>query len=171
MNVSNKISCLLGFFFIGLLAGVRAQTSLDSVQLRNVKGKMVSYSSLTHQSPLVMVCFWSINSESSIRELTAINQRYAKLKQPLNFTLLAICVDEGNLLNHMRNTALQNEWTFEVYADIDGELQHAFHFTNVPQSLIVNKGEIVYQQSGFEPGSENYLFSKIQSLATPPRPR
>jgi len=166
-----KISCLLGFLFLGLWAGVHAQAPLDSVQLKNVKGKMVSYSSLTSRSPLVMVCFWSVNSESSISELTAINQRYAKLKQPPPFTLLAICVDEGNLVNHMRNTALQNDWTFDVYADVDAGLQHALHFTNAPQSLIINKGEIVYQQSGFEPGSENYLFSKIQSLATPPRPR
>jgi hypothetical protein len=160
-----KISCLLGFFFLGLAAGVRAQASLDSLQLRNVKGKMVSYSSLTNQSPLVMVCFWSITSESSISELNAVNARYAKLKQPLSFTLLAICVDEGTQLNHMRNTALQNDWTFAVYADVDGGLQHAFHFTNVPQSMIVNKGEVVYQQSGFEPGSESYLFSKILSLS------
>jgi len=161
----NKISCLSGFLFLSLLAGVHAQAPLDSMQLKTVKGKLVSYSSLTKQSPLVMVCFWSVNSESSISELTAINQRYAKLKQPLSFTLLAISVDEGNLVNHMRNTALQNEWTFEVYADVDEGLQHALHFTNAPQSLILNKGEIVYQQSGFEPGSENYLFSKIQSLA------
>jgi len=164
-----KISCLSGFLLLGLLAGVHAQTPLDSAQLRTVKGKLVSYSSLTGSSPLVMVCFWSVNSASSISELTAINQRYVKLKRPLNFTLLAICVDEGNLLNRMRNTALQNDWTFDVYADIDGGLQRAFHFTNAPQSLIVNKGEVVYQQSGFEPGSESYLFSRIQSLATPPR--
>jgi len=161
----------LGFFFMGLLAGARAQGPLDSIQLRNVKSKLVSYSSLTGQTQLVMVCFWSINSESSISELTAINRQYVKLKRPLSFTLLAICVDEGNLLNRMRSTALQNEWAFDVYADIDGGLQRAFHFTSTPQALIVNKGEIVYQQSGFEPGSENYLFSKIQSLSTPPRPR
>jgi len=166
-----KISCLLGFLSLGLLAGVDAQAPLDSVQLRTVKGKMVSYSSLTGKSPLVMICFWSMNSESSISELTAINQRFAKLKQPLNFTMLAICVDDAGLVGRMRNTALQNDWTFDVYADVDGGLQQAFHSTNVPHSLIVNKGEVVYQQSGFEPGSENYLFSKIQTLAIPPRQR
>lgn len=150
---------------LAFAAVAKAQDKLDSAQLRTVKGKMVSYASVTGQTPLVLVCFWSINSEVSIRELTAINQQYVKMKRPLPFTLLAICVDEGNLLARMRNTALQNEWTFDVYADVDGILQKAFHFTKIPQALIVEKGEVVYQQAGFEPGTESYLFSKIQSLS------
>lgn len=135
------------------------------MQLRNVKGKMVSYAAVTKQAPLVMVCFWSVNSEVSIKELNAINAQYEKLKKPIPFALLAICVDEGSLLNLMRHTALDNLWAFDVYSDIDGGLQRALHFMNTPQALIVNKGEVIYQQSGFEPGSENYLFSKILSLA------
>jgi hypothetical protein len=160
-----KIVSFFIIFLIGTCRGVQAQASLDSVQLRNVKGKMVSYAVVTRQSPLVMVCFWSVNSEVSIRELNAINVRYAKLKSPVPFVLLAICVDAGNLLNLMRHTAMDNIWSFDVYADINGDLQKALHFTNLPQSLILDKGEVVYQQSGFEPGSEDYLFSRIQLLA------
>src|SRR5882672_291295 len=138
-----KISFLSGFFFLGFLVSACAQASLDSVQLRNVKGKMVSYAAVTRQSPLVMVCFWSVNSDVSIRELNAINVRYAKLKNPVPFALLAICVDVGNLLNLMRHTATDNLWSFDVYADINGDLQKALHFTNLPQSLILNKGDVV----------------------------
>jgi hypothetical protein len=156
----------LSFFVLAFAFPATAQDSPDSAQLKNAKGKLVSYASLTGQTPRVLVCFWSINSEVSIRELTAINQQYAKLKRPLTFTLLAICVDEGNLLSRMRNTALQNEWTFDVYADVDGRLRQAFHCTDLPQALIVEKGAVIYQQSGFEPGTENYLFSKLQSLAS-----
>ncbi len=154
----------LSFFLLGMFAFARAQGSVDSVLLRNSRGKMVSYSSLTASSPVVLVCFWSVNSDASIRELNAINVQYAKWKKPLPFTLLALCVDEGSLVNRMRSTALQNDWTFDVFADISGEVQKAFHFTNPPQSLIVSKGEVVYSQAGFEPGTESYLFSKIQSL-------
>jgi len=165
MSPVNKIFFLFCILLLGMRDGAKAQGSLDSVQLRNLKGKMVSYSAVTAKVPLVLVCFWSINSEASIQELNAINQRYEKLKQPLPFTLLAICVDQGNLLNRMRNTAMQNIWTFDVYADINGDLQRAFHYANPPQSLIVSKGEIVYQQSGFQPGAEDYLFSRIQTLS------
>ena len=127
---------------------------------------MVSYASVKGSSPLVMVCFWSVNSDASIQELSAINVQYGKLKKPLPYTILAICIDEGNLVNRMRPTAVQNDWAFDVYADINGDLQRTLHFTTPPQSFILNSGEVVYQQSGFQPGSENYLLSKLQSLST-----
>ena len=162
MSPVNKI-CFVFFLVISL--GAQAQVSLDSLPLRNTKGKQVSLSSVTKQHPLVMVCFWSMNNESSIRELTAISLQYARMKQPVSFCLLAICVDEGNLLNRMRSVALQNEWVFDVYADVDGGLQHALHFSNPPQSMILDKGSVVYQHSGFESGAETYLFSQIQALS------
>ncbi|MDO6433368.1 redoxin domain-containing protein [Flavitalea sp. BT771] len=161
----SKIFLLCSFLTLAFIAGVRAQDALDSVQLRNVKGKTVSYASVKGGMSLVLVCFWSVNSEVSIREVTAISQQWARMKHPVHFTVLALCVDQGNLLSHMRNTAFQNDWAFEVYGDVNGDLQRAFHYTNPPLSLIVDKGEVVYQQSGFEPGTEQYLFSRIQSLA------
>jgi hypothetical protein len=147
------------------LSGASAQSSPDSIQVKNVKGKMVSYASVTAQSPLLLVCFWSVNSDVSISELNALNTQYAKFKKPLPFTLLGICIDEGNLVNRMRPTALANEWVFDVYADIDGGVQRMLHFTQPPQAFIVEKGQVVFEQSGFSAGSENYLLSKIQELA------
>jgi len=126
---------------------------------------MVSYSSVVGQSSLLLVCFWSVNSDASIDELNALNTQYAKLKTPLPFTLLGICIDEGNLVNRMRPMAQQNSWAFDVYADIDGGLQRQLHFTQPPQAFIVEKGQVVFEQSGFTAGSESYLLSKLQSLA------
>ena len=126
---------------------------------------MVSYSSVTGGSPLLLICFWSVNSEPSINELNALNTQYAKYKKPLPFTLLGICIDEGNLINRMRPTAQQNDWVFDVYADIDGGLQKQLHFTEPPQAFIVQKGQVVFEQSGFTSGAESYLLSKLQALA------
>ena len=125
---------------------------------------MVSYSSVTGGSQLLLICFWSVNSDASIDELNALNTQYAKLKKPLPFTLLGICIDEGNLVNRMRPMAQQNSWVFDVYADIDGGLQRQLHFTQPPQAFIVEKGQVVYVQSGFSSGSENYLLSKLRAL-------
>jgi hypothetical protein len=161
----NKIFCLFCLCLLGLRARVDAQSSPDSILLKTVKGKMVSYSSVAGQSPLLLVCFWSVNSEASIAELNALNARYAKYKKPPPFIVLGICIDEGNLVNRMRPTALQNSWVFDVYADIDGGLQRQLHFTEPPQAFIVQKGAVVFEQSGFSSGSESYLFSKLESLS------
>lgn len=161
----SKILVLASLSLLCCGTGVSAQSSPDSILLKNVKGKMVSYSSVVGQSPLLLICFWSVNSDASINELNALNTQYAKYKKPLPFMLLGICIDEGNLVNRMRPTALQNSWVFDVYADIDGGLQRQLHFTQPPQAFIVEKGEVVYEQSGFSSGSESYLLSKLQSLA------
>jgi len=160
-----KIFFFTGIFIAGVCHSAMGQSSLDSVQLKTVKGKLVSYSAVTGGSQLLLICFWSVNSDASIDELNALNTQYAKYKKPLPFTLLGICIDEGNLVSRMRPTALQNNWVFDVYADIDGGLQKQLHFTQPPQAFIVQKGQVVFEQSGFSPGSESYLLSKIQMLA------
>jgi len=157
------ILCFLGLSLSNVHA--RAQVSLDSIQLRPVRGAAVSYSSVTKKDSLILLCFWSVNSEASINELNAINSQYAKWKKSASFHLLAICADAGNLLNRMRPTANQNNWTFDVYGDMNGDLQETFHVKDLPESLILWKGQVVYQQSGFSPGSENFLFDKIRNLA------
>jgi hypothetical protein len=82
----------------------------------------------------------------------------------VNFTFLPICVDDAVLTNRMRPLSNQNGWTFEVFADLTGELQRLLNFGSVPQSMILQKGQVVYQQAGYTAGTENYLFNKILAL-------
>jgi len=164
MSPVSKIAFFLILLYTGASATAQSSATPDNIQLKTVKGKMVSYSSVTGGSQLLLICFWSVNSDASIDELNALNTQYAKLKKPLPFTLLGICIDEGNLVNRMRPMAQQNSWVFDVYADIDGGLQRQLHFTQPPQAFIVEKGQVVYVQSGFSSGSENYLLSKLRAL-------
>ncbi len=101
-----------------------------------------------------------------MNELNAINAQYAKWKEAAPFKLMAICIDAGNLLNRMRPTANMNSWSFDVYGDINGDLQRFFSIndSNLPVSLILDKEKVVYRQSGFDTGTENYLLTKIQGL-------
>ncbi|MHA4811586.1 hypothetical protein ACX0G9_26050 [Flavitalea flava] len=141
-----------------------AQTSLDSVKLKTLRGAIISFSAAAQKNTVILICFWSINSENSINELNAINAHYEQWKQGAAFKLMAVCIDAGNNLNKMRPTANMNGWTFDIYADIDGDLRNILKSNNLPQSMILSGGKVVYQQSGFDPGSENYLFTKILSL-------
>ena len=163
MSPAKKILLLPGLLL--LTSFLSAQVSLDSIQLRTLKGPMISYGELTRKTPIVLVCFWSVNSDRSMDELNAINKQYDGWKKLASFKFLAICVDQGNVLNRMRPTAIMNDWTFDVCGDSNGDLQKALHVNNLPQSVILKKDQVLYQQSGFEAGTENYLFSKVQTLA------
>lgn len=167
INSMLRVKKILLFAVIVFLSNhlrAQARIPLDSIQLKTLKGPMISYGELTRKFPVVLLCFWSVNSDHSIGELNAINKQYDGWKKSASFKLLAICVDKGNLLNRMRPEANMNGWTFDVLGDSNGDLQETLRVNNLPQSIILKKGEILYQQSGFEEGAENYLFSKIQAL-------
>ncbi|HVY76502.1 MAG TPA: hypothetical protein VG890_16850, partial [Puia sp.] len=54
-----------------------------------------------------------------------------------------------------------NGWTFESYSELYGDLRRALQSNNLPQSMILFKNKIVYQQSGWSPGSDKYLYEKL----------
>jgi hypothetical protein len=163
MSHSKKIAafvCFLSFFSFA-----QAQSSLATAQLKNLKGTLASFSSITQKDSLILVCFWATTSDASINELNAINAKYEKWRAAAAFRLLAVAVDEGKASNRVKAMVNMNEWKFDVFTDINGDLKKALNASDPPQAMIIQKGKVIYQQAGYESGTENYLFQKIQSLA------
>jgi len=144
---------------------LHAQNSLPTATLKTLRGAFIPFSSIMQKDSLVLICFWSTESEATISELNAIQSHYEKWKEVLSFKLMAVCIDEGKALSKLRPTVNMNEWTFDVYADIRGELRKALNSNNLPQCMIIHHGFMVYEQNGYEPGVENYLFQKMRSIA------
>jgi len=144
---------------------VHAQGSLESAQLKNLHGKIQTFSQITQKDTMVLICFWATTSDPSIVALNAINQHYEHWQSSLTFRLMIVAIDEAKTASKIRPMVNMNEWTFDVYTDINGDLKKALHADNLPESMILKNGKMVYQQSGYEPGSENYLFQKLVSLS------
>jgi hypothetical protein len=152
-------------FFIFSFFTAHAQITLSSAMLKPMRGAIAPFSSFTQKDSLILICFWSVNSDVSINELNAISSHYDNWKEAAKFKLMAVSVDEGKLANRARPTALMNGWTFDIFVDVNGDLQKALSSNNFPQSFIIKMGKVVYQQSGYETGTENYLFQKIAEFA------
>jgi hypothetical protein len=156
---------LIFWIFVSNSGLAQPHTFAESVQLKTMRGKLVSFSSIAQPDSLTLICFWSTSSEESIAELNAINQIFESWKKSVAFHLIAISTDEGNSTSRVRPTVNEYEWKFEVYTDFTGELRQALNATNMPECLILQKGKILYQQSGYEAGSEKYLLDKLLHLA------
>jgi cytochrome c biogenesis protein CcmG, thiol:disulfide interchange protein DsbE len=165
---SVKASCLV-FFLAFFLIGSTQPDDPGKAELKTVRGKIVSFSSITQNDSLTLVCFWSTSSEESITELNQINSSYDNWRKNISFHLVAVSVDQGNNANRVRPTANMNEWKFDVLTDINLELSQSLHATLMPQSMILKAGKLLYQQSGYKPGSEKYLFQKMLEIASPKR--
>jgi hypothetical protein len=141
-----------------------AQELLQEAKLKSLQGKIAPFSVFAKKDSLFLICFWSMSSDESITELNSINASLEHWQSLLAFRFMAVSVDEGKLANRLRPVYNQNSWTFEAYSDLYGDLRKALHSNNLPQSMIVYKNEIVYEQSGWTAGTENYLIQKLLSM-------
>jgi hypothetical protein len=140
------------------------QDSLQQAKIKSLQGKIAPFSVFAKKDSLFLICFWSVSSDESITELNSINANLEHWQSLLPFRFMAVSVDEGKLANRLRPVYNQNGWTFEAYSDLYGDLRKALHSNNLPQSMIVYKNDIIYQQSGWTAGTENYLIQKLLSM-------
>jgi cytochrome c biogenesis protein CcmG/thiol:disulfide interchange protein DsbE len=159
MRINSKI--FFGALFILAVTGAQAQTTLPSVMLKPMRGAIAPFASFTQKDSLILICFWSVNSDETITELNAISALYDNWKETAKFKLMAVSIDEGKIANRVRPTGIGNGWAFDLFIDVNGDLRKTLNSNNLPQSFVLKNGKVVYQQSGYEPGSENYLFQKI----------
>ena len=143
---------------------VSAQESLQDAKIKSLQGKIAAFSVFAKKDSLFLICFWSLSSDESITELNSINANLEHWQTLLPFRFMAVSVDEGKVANRLRPVYNQNSWTFEAYSDLYGDLRKALHSNNLPQSMIVYKNEIIYEQSGWTEGTENYLIQKLLSM-------
>jgi cytochrome c biogenesis protein CcmG, thiol:disulfide interchange protein DsbE len=154
------------FIFCLVLFSITAsgQDSLQQAKIKSLQGKIAAFSVFAKKDSLFLICFWSISSDESIAELNSINASLEHWQSMTSFRFMAVSVDEGKAANRLRPVYNQNGWTFEAYSDIYGDLRKALHSNNLPQSLIIYKNEIIYEQSGRTEGTENYLIQKLLSM-------
>jgi cytochrome c biogenesis protein CcmG, thiol:disulfide interchange protein DsbE len=155
---------ILMFCLVLFSLSASAQGSLQEAKIKSLQGKIAPFSVFAKKDSLFLICFWSLSSDECITELNSINTNLEHWQSLLPFRFMAISVDEGKLANRLRPVYNQNSWTFEAYSDLYGDLRKALHSSNLPQSMIVYKNEIVYRQSGWTDGTENYLIQKLLSM-------
>jgi hypothetical protein len=155
---------ILFFYFIFFSISVAAQDSLGQARLKSLQGRIAPFSVFAKKDSLFLICFWSVASEESITELNSINANLENWQKLGNFRFMAVSIDEGKLANRLRPVYNQNSWAFEAYGDLYGDLRRALHSNNLPQSMILYKNQIIYEQSGWTAGTENYLIQKLLSI-------
>lgn len=143
---------------------VAGQDSLQQARLKSLQGKIAPFSVFAKKDSLFLICFWSVESEESITELNSINANLEHWQNLVPFRFMAISADEGKTTSRFRPTYNMNGWTFEAYIDLYGDLRRALHSNNLPQSMILFKNEVIYEQSGWSPGTENYMIERLVSL-------
>ncbi len=78
---------------------------------------------------------------------------------------MAVSIDDSRNTAMVKTYSKSQGWTFPVYLDPNSDLKRSLNFQNVPYSMIVDRnGNIVFEHTGYEEGSENQLFAKVKEI-------
>lgn len=141
-----------------------AQAKLPNVTLKSLDGKSVNLASYNSKSKPVIISFWATWCGPCIKELKAINSVYAKWQNETGVELVAVSIDDSRTKNRVKSQVSGAGWNYTVLIDDNHELKRAMNVVNVPYTVIIYEGKIVYSHSNYTPGIENDIYKKLLSL-------
>ncbi len=135
---------------------------LPNISLSDIQGKKVDIASIDTSEKPVIFSFWATWCLPCIEELNTINEKYDTWQEQYKFTLYAVSTDDARSTSKVKTFVKSKDWKYEVLLDPNQALKRALNINNVPYSLIVYKGEIIYSHVGFSLGDEDEIFTKIK---------
>ncbi len=142
----------------------KAQTALPEISLKDLNGKEVSLASIS-EDKTVVVSLWATWCVPCMRELDTIADVYEDMQEEINFELIAISVDDSRSTRRVKPAVMGKGWEYTVLLDPNNDVRRHLGNPNVPLTLIIKNGAIVYRHSSFTPGAEDELFDKFKEIA------
>lgn len=78
--------------------------------------------------------------------------------------IVAVSVDDSRTQKRVKPLIKGKEWNYNVLLDTNQDFKRAMSIANVPYTIVVKNGKVVYIQNGYVPGSEKDLFEKLKTL-------
>ncbi|ATA88622.1 TlpA family protein disulfide reductase [Capnocytophaga stomatis] len=142
-----------------------AQASLPNVQLKDLQGKTVNLSEYNSKQNPVIVSFWATWCAPCIKELKTFSKHYKQWQNEFGAELIAVSTDDAKTKNRVKSQVKGAGWQYTILMDDNHELKRALNVANIPYTLILHKGKVVFVHSGYTPGIETEIYKKLQSLS------
>ncbi len=157
-----KKMCLLIMLSICMLH-TNAQNTLPAIAIRNLSGKEVYFNKIVNsKDTAIVVSFWATWCIPCITEMEILNDQYEEKQKEHPFKIIAISIDDARTVNKVKPFVRGKGWEFDFYTDTNHDLKRALNINDIPHILIIKNGVITYQHTGYTPGNEENLYSKIK---------
>lgn len=155
---------ILSILFV-LFVALAAKAQLPKVQLKDLKGNVVSADTLGNNGKPFVISFFATWCKPCNRELSAIAEVYEDWQEETGMKLIAISTDKAHDVSKVKPLVDSNEWEYEILLDTNQDLLRALGIQMIPHVLIIDgKGKIADSRSGYTEGSENHVIEKIREL-------
>jgi len=144
---------------------MQAQKEMPSISLKSTENKTVNVKSdFAEKDKLYVFAFWATWCTPCIKELEAINEHYADWSKELNMEVVAVSIDDSRTEKRVKPLLNGKKWPYTVLLDTNQNLKRTLSIANVPYTIAVKNGNIVYVHNGYNQGGETELYNALKSL-------
>lgn len=162
--MKNLISTLLVFTIYLATNQIFAQ-DIPSVNVKTLGGETFNTQNLHNDGKPMIISFWATWCKPCVQELNAIAEVYPEWQEETGVKLIAISIDDSRNLQKVAPFVKTQEWTYEVYSDVNGDFKRAMNVNFVPHTFLIDgKGNIIDQHTSYKPGDEEDLFEEVKAL-------
>jgi thiol-disulfide isomerase/thioredoxin len=110
----------------------------------------------------VVLSFWATWCIPCLNELTAINDNLDDWRKESKFEFYAISEDDSRTAKRVPALVNGKGWAFNVLLDKNQDLKRELNLMNIPYTIVIKDGKIIYRQAGYVSGNENELYKIIK---------
>ncbi len=136
---------------------------IPQIVLKDIDGNTIDVKDFSQSDDLKILSFWATWCVPCINELDAISDVYEEWQEETNVEIIAIATDDSRTQKRIRPLVNGKGWDYTILLDNNQELKRALNITTIPHTIIVQNGKIIYQHSGYTPGSEDELYEIIKT--------
>lgn len=142
-----------------------AQKTVPEVNVYTLDGQQVQLKDYIKPGKITVLSFWASWCKPCISELNAIADMYSDWQEDYGVELLAVTIDTRRAMAKVPGIVSTNGWDYTVLSEPNNTITNALQFRTIPQTFLVNqKGQIVYNHNGYNPGDEYELEDEIKKL-------
>jgi thiol-disulfide isomerase/thioredoxin len=149
------------------VAGLFAQENktLPSAHVKTLEGQTLDVQELGKSGKITVISFWATWCSPCKKELDAIKDYYEEWQEKYDMELVAISVDDPRTFAKVPAMVAQKEWKYRILHDFNKEFQQSANVASVPFTLLLDqKGNVVYEHTGYAPGDELDLEDRIKEI-------
>lgn len=155
----NRILTII--FLIIIHNGWSQNSNLPNLTVNTINNKSVNVQSIAKE-PLVILSFWATWCSNCIYELDNISYIYQDWKKETKVKIIAISIDDYRTITRVKPFLNSHQWPYDIWLDTNQKLKRAFNISDIPYTIILKKGKIVYRHSGYTPGNEDVIYEELK---------